>query len=86
MSPDSSCFTSMFHSSYVLVMTIDGTPMPLVGVGSIVIPNLSLSNVYHILNLTLNLAFVGQLCDSGNLVTFFFFLLFCAGFSVSKAD
>ena len=32
--------------------------------------SLSLSNVYHILNLTLNLASIGQLCDSGNLVTF----------------
>ena len=31
---------------------------------------LSLSNVYHIPNLTLNLASVGQLCDYGNLVTF----------------
>ena len=53
-------------------MTTDGTPMPLAGVGYVVTHNLSLSlyNVYHILNLTLNLAFVGQLCDSGNLVTF----------------
>ena len=74
MSLDSSYFTSMSHSSSVPVMTIDGTPMPLAGVGSIVTPNLSfsLSNVYHISNLTLNLAFIGQLCDYGNLVTFSF--------------
>ena len=32
--------------------------------------SLSLSNVYHFPNLTLNLAYVGQLCDSSNLVTF----------------
>ena len=32
--------------------------------------SLPLSNIYHILNLTLNLACVGQLCDSSNLVTF----------------
>ena len=70
ISPDSSCCTSMSHSSSVLVMTADGTHMPLAGVGSIVTPNLFLSNVYHILNLTLNLASIGQLCDSGNLVTF----------------
>ena len=43
MSPDSSCFTYMFHSSSVLVMTINGTPMPLAGVGYVVTPNLSLS-------------------------------------------
>ena len=33
------------------VMTIDGTHMPLVGVGSIITPHLSLSNVYLILKL-----------------------------------
>ena len=43
MSPDSSCFTSMSHSSYVLVMIVDGTSMSLAGVGSIVSTNLSLS-------------------------------------------
>ena len=42
MSQDSSCFTSMSHSSFVPVMTADGTLMPLAGVGSIVTPNLSL--------------------------------------------
>ena len=70
MSPDSSYFTSKSHSSSILVMTVDDTPMPLVGVGSVITPNLSLSIVYHISNLTLNLASVGQLYDSGNLVTF----------------
>ena len=70
MSPDSSCFTSMSHSSFVPVMTIDDTPVPLAGVGSNVTPNFSFSNVYHILNLTLNLASVARLCDSSNLVTF----------------
>ena len=41
-------------------------------VGYVVTPNLSLSlsNVYHISNITLNLASIGRLCDSGNLVTF----------------
>ena len=42
MSPYSSCFTSMSHSSFVLIMTVDGTPMPLACVGSIVTPSLSL--------------------------------------------
>ena len=70
MSLDSSCFASMSHSSSIPIMTVDGLPMPLDGVDSIVTPNLSLSNVYHIMKLTLNLASVGQLCDSCNLVTF----------------
>ena len=56
MSSDSSCFASMSHLSFVPVMTADGTPIPLVGVGYVVTSNLSLSNVYHIPNLTLNLA------------------------------
>ena len=34
------------------------------------LPLISLSNVYHIPNLTLNLASIGQLCNFGNLVTF----------------
>ena len=70
MSPNSSSFAYVSPSSSIHVMTTDGTPMLLVGVGSIVIPHLSLPNVYHISKLTLNLAYVGQLCDSGNLVTF----------------
>ena len=59
MSPNYSCFTSMSHSSSIPVMTANGTPMPLVGVGSVVTPNLSPSNVCHIQNLTLNLAYIG---------------------------
>ena len=37
MSLDSSCFTSMSHLSFVPVMTVDGTLMPLASVGSVVI-------------------------------------------------
>uniref|UniRef100_A0A803NML4 Uncharacterized protein n=1 Tax=Cannabis sativa TaxID=3483 RepID=A0A803NML4_CANSA len=44
--------------------TSDGTPIPLAGIGSIFSSNLLLSNVYHILNHSLNLAYVSQLCDS----------------------
>ena len=64
MSPDSSSFTSVSPLSSIPVMTADGTPMPLAGVGSVVTPHLSLPNVYFISKLRLNLAFVGQLCDS----------------------
>jgi len=48
----------------------------LAGVGSVVIPHLFPSNIYFILKLTLNLASVGQLCDSGDylvIVSSFFF-------------
>src|SRR3954470_6241485 len=70
MSPDSSSFSLLCPSPSISVMTADGTPMPLAEIGSIVMPHLFLPDVYHILKLTLNLASVGQICDSGNLVTF----------------
>jgi hypothetical protein len=49
----------MSSLSSILVMTANGTPMPLVGVGSVVTPHLSLPNVYLNLKLKLNLAFIG---------------------------
>jgi hypothetical protein len=52
-------------------MTADGTPMPLAGVGSVVTPHLSLPNVYLIPKLKLNLASVGQICDSGDYLVMF---------------
>jgi hypothetical protein len=71
MSPDSSYFTYVSHSPSIPVITVDGTHMPLVGVGSVVTPHMSLPNIYLIPNLKLNPASVGQLCDSGdNLVIF----------------
>ena len=77
MSLDSSSFTSMTHSPSSLVITTDGTLMPLTGVGSIVTPHLSLPNVYLIPNLKLNLASVGQLCDSGDYLVIFSFSFCC---------
>jgi hypothetical protein len=71
MSPDSSYFTYVSPSPTIPVITADGTHMPLVGVGSVVTPHMSLPNIYLIPNLKLNPASVGQLCDSGdNLVIF----------------
>ena len=70
MSLDYSSFDYVSPSSSIFVMTPDGTPMPLADVCSVVTYHSSLPNVYHFPKLTLNLAFVGQLCDSGNLVTF----------------
>ena len=71
MSPDSSSFTSVSPLSSIPVMTADGTPMPLAGVGSVVTPHLSLPNVYLIPKLKLNLASVGQICDSGDYLVMF---------------
>ena len=64
MYSDSSSFTSMSYLPSIPVMTTNGTLMPLAGVDSVVTPHLSLPNVYFISKLRLNLAFVGQLCDS----------------------
>ena len=55
MSPDSSSFTSIFPSPSIPVITVDGTPMLLASVGSVVTPHLSLPNVYLIPNLKLNI-------------------------------
>ena len=87
ISPDSSSFTSISPLSSIPVMTTDGTPMPLAGVGSVVTPHLSLPNVYLIPKLKLNLASVGQIYDSADyLVMFFWFFLLCTGSAVSEAD
>jgi hypothetical protein len=71
MSPYSSSFISVSLLSSIPVMTADGTPMPLAGVGSVVTPHLSLPNVYLIPKLKLNLASVGQICDSGDYLVMF---------------
>ena len=71
MSPDSSSFTYMSPSPYIPVMTADDTLMPLASVGSVVTPSLSLSNVYLIPKLRLNLTSIGQLCDSGDYLVIF---------------
>ena len=74
MFPYSLYFTFVSPLPSIHVMTADGTPMPLAGVGSAVTSHLSLPSVYLILNLKLNLAFIGQLYDYGDyLVIFSFF-------------
>jgi len=78
MSPNSSSFTYVSPSPSIPIMTVDGTLVPLAGIGSIDTQHLSLPNVYLILKLKLNIAFVGQLCDSSDyLVTFSFFFFCC---------
>jgi len=58
-------------------MTADGTLMPLADVGSIITPHLSLLNVYLISKLKMNLAYIGQLCKSGNYLVIFSSLFCC---------
>lgn len=70
MSPDLSSFVSLSLNSSIEIVTADGTPMPLIGIGSLVTSCLSLPDVYYILSLTLNLVSVSQLCESGYLVYF----------------
>jgi hypothetical protein len=70
MSYDRKSFLSLNPTSSMSIMTADGTPMPLAGIGSVCTSNLSLSDVYYIPNLTLSLASVSQLCDSGYSVMF----------------
>ena len=76
MSPDSLYFAFVFHSPSIPVMNIDGTLIPLVSIGFIVTPHLSLPYVYLIPKLTLNLAFIGQLYDSSNFLVIFSFFFF----------
>lgn len=70
MSLDSSSFTSVCSSFSIYVMTAVRTAMHLSGVDSVITLHLPLVDVYRIPKLTLNLVFVGQLCDSGYLVMF----------------
>jgi len=71
MFPDSLNFTFVSPSTSIPIMIVDGTPIPLAGVGSVVTPHLSLPNVYFIPNLKLNLAYVSQICDYGDYLIMF---------------
>jgi len=70
MSYDRKSFLSLNPTSSISTLTVDGTPMSLEGIGSVSTSKLSLSNVYYIPNLTLNLVSVSQLCDYGYSITF----------------
>ena len=57
-------------SSLTPIHTINGTQMTITHTGHVTTPNLSLPETYHILNLTLNLISVGQLCEKELIVIF----------------
>ena len=70
MSPTLSSFISLYSTASLSIMAADGSSMFLEGVGSIATPNVSLSDVYYVPSLKLNLVSVSQLCASGYLLSF----------------
>ena len=72
MSFDSLAFASLSPTFSMHVMTTNDTHLLLVSIGSVITPHLSLSHVYHIPNLTLNLVSISQLYDSSYLVSYSF--------------
>lgn len=70
MSSNSKFFNAFRLNPSLSVMTVDVTPLPLAGVDCVNTPNLSLSDVYCVPTLTLNLIFISQLYDSRYLVQF----------------
>lgn len=70
MSHDSNSFVSITFAPSESIMIVDDTPMSVTWVGSVCIPAMSLTDVYHVSSLMSNLASVSQLCDFGLLVFF----------------
>ena len=63
-------FVSLSPNSSMSIAIANGDSVPLYGIGTITIPSLSLSDIYYIPGLTLNLASIGKICDSGYNVCF----------------
>jgi hypothetical protein len=47
------------------IYTVDGSHMPVSHIGSIFTSNLSVSDIFLVPKLSLNLLFIGQLCELG---------------------
>ena len=73
MTIDSSLFTSTFSLLSVPERAANDTQTSLVGVGSIIYPQLTLIDFYYIPQLGLNFILISHLFDSGFPVHFFFF-------------
>ncbi|GJX06509.1 gag-pol polyprotein [Tanacetum coccineum] len=58
-------FISLNLSSSKSIVTTNGDSMPLEGIGLLDTPSIALSNVYYIPSLTINLASVSKISDSG---------------------
>ncbi|GJR09126.1 retrovirus-related pol polyprotein from transposon TNT 1-94 [Tanacetum coccineum] len=63
-------FISMNLNSSKSILAANGDSMPLVGIGSVDTHFVALSDVYYIPNLTMNLASVSKICDTGCDVNF----------------
>ncbi|GJU32336.1 uncharacterized mitochondrial protein-like protein [Tanacetum coccineum] len=63
-------FISLNLNSSKSIMAANGDSMPLAGIGSVDTPFVSLSDVYYIPSLTMNLAYVSKICDFGCDVNF----------------
>ncbi|GJT06742.1 retrovirus-related pol polyprotein from transposon TNT 1-94 [Tanacetum coccineum] len=57
-------FISLSLNSLKSIMAANGKSMPLAGIGSVDTPSVSLSDVYYIPSLTMNLDSVSKICDS----------------------
>ncbi|PWA99268.1 hypothetical protein CTI12_AA010300 [Artemisia annua] len=58
-------FISLNLNSSKSIVAANGDSMPLAGVGSVDTPSVALSDVYYIPSLTMNLASISKICDSG---------------------
>ena len=66
MSSDSSIFTSKTPPVIApIVHTADNSAMYVQNIGTINTPKISISNIFHIPKVSLNLLFVSQLCELG---------------------
>ena len=66
MTLDESQFSNKAPLEHLItIYTTDGTPMPVSHKGTISSPCLSLCDTFHIPKLSLNLLYVGQLCELG---------------------
>ena len=66
MTPDESQFSDKAPLEHpITIYTTDGTPMPIIHKGIISSLCVSLNDTFHIPKLSLNLLYVGQLCELG---------------------
>jgi len=70
MSHNMSCFSSLLPVSSINVTSASDSSMVVEGIGSVSTSHITLSDVYYIPNLNLNLVSVSKLCNSGNWVFF----------------
>ncbi|KAM7476816.1 hypothetical protein LguiB_024059 [Lonicera macranthoides] len=72
MTSDPTIFTSKSYNSHTTtIKTADGSQLPVSHVGTVTTTSISLPAIFHILKLTINLIYVGQLCDLRLNVIFF---------------